>query len=491
MFWRQHPWSAHAVKKRVGFLLVCALCIGVLWLFGSSIINIMQGEINIDSLLKSSYRIDPTSISSVAATKELFEKKVDTHTPEELLSFLVWSWDFSEGKIASLFGYYFPRQYALLEQIRQFTDDIPSLLGFKKPQSYLVLLQNSAEKRPNGWFFWSFVKITLDQWRISSFVPGDSYHPSFHNPEATIRGPEWMELFLPDREIAFVWANKIWFTYHDGAHIAMIYEKAYPGQDIRGVIFLSTDMFRLLIDGFTEQLWYRQYTNATVDLIKWAGVWWKKQYYLNSLDQFLQTNRKSLTKEFVYRMPEIIDLHLINIYLEDVSPALHTWLRQNKLTTRFEDAHAYFRDSNIVFNKTDSFVSKEIALFTQSGEQIGFWTGDIVSLPPMTEDKRYTFLVSYTLQVPEQYHDFIRWLNEEFGLVLWPREEHILGLSHVWATRWNVYFPQDIVVTSMQWSVSSKREFQTPFSNNAAYEMRIEGNGNTAQVRIDIEKKTN
>ncbi|USN54912.1 MAG: hypothetical protein H6765_10780 [Candidatus Peribacteria bacterium] len=43
-----------------------------------------------------------------------------------------------------------PGHRALLTGAAQFETDIRSLLGEQSPQTYLVILQNTAEKRPNG-----------------------------------------------------------------------------------------------------------------------------------------------------------------------------------------------------------------------------------------------------------------------------------------------------------------------------------------------------
>ena len=54
---------------------------------------------------------------------------------------------------------------------------------------------------------------------------------------------------------------------------------------------------------------------------------------------------------------------------------MHTWLRTVGLTTRFEDNYAYFWDSNIVFNKIDRFIQKQI--FVDNNEE-PLPEGDIV-----------------------------------------------------------------------------------------------------------------
>lgn len=105
---------------------------------------------------------------------------------------------------------------------------------------------------------------------------------------------------------------------------------------------------------------------------------------------------------------------------------MHTRLRKRDLTTRFEENHAYFWDSNTSFNKIDRFVTKSIRLLDDRGSIIGQWSGDIVNLPSLQASTTYTWLIEYMLHVPEEYHAFIRSMNEQYGITLGQREEHIL-----------------------------------------------------------------
>ena len=212
----------------------------------------------------------------------------------------------------------------------------------------------------------------------------------------------------------------------------------------------------------------------------------KKEYYLASLEEYINEHRATLLQEFWKQLPDLLAEHKINIYLDTVSGSMHTFLRTHKLTTRFEEQHAYFRDSNIVFNKLDTFVQKNITLTDGAGEEIGQRSGDIIQLPTLFPGNLYTFTIAYTLDVPTSYNDFIRSLNEQYGITLGQREEHILGTHHAWATRGNIYFPPSFDVLSLQGDLSSERTFTTPFSQNAAYETFIEKNKQTNTIRIQV-----
>jgi len=84
----------------------------------------------------------------------------------------------------------------LLASISQYKGDIFSLLGAEKPQTYLILLQNAAEKRPNGGFFGSFVKVTVSDAKITDLQFIDSYVPGIVRPDVTLQAPDWTSHFL-------------------------------------------------------------------------------------------------------------------------------------------------------------------------------------------------------------------------------------------------------------------------------------------------------
>jgi len=44
----------------------------------------------------------------------------------------------------------YTKRYELVQEASGFSGDMRSLLGFDRPQTYLVILQNTSEKRPNG-----------------------------------------------------------------------------------------------------------------------------------------------------------------------------------------------------------------------------------------------------------------------------------------------------------------------------------------------------
>jgi hypothetical protein len=45
---------------------------------------------------------------------------------------------------------YFPKHAELAHEFARLEEDVASLLGMEREQTYLIVLQNTAEKRPNG-----------------------------------------------------------------------------------------------------------------------------------------------------------------------------------------------------------------------------------------------------------------------------------------------------------------------------------------------------
>lgn len=78
----------------------------------------------------------------------------------------------------------------LISDLSQYNSDIFSLLGEEGEQRYLVVLQNSAEKRPNGGFFGSFAIVTINDARITNIELMDSYYPNKIDPTATLQAPD-------------------------------------------------------------------------------------------------------------------------------------------------------------------------------------------------------------------------------------------------------------------------------------------------------------
>lgn len=370
-------------------------------------------------------------------------------------------------------------QSALTQLISTASGSLDSLMGSEDPQSYLILLQNTNEKRPNGGFFGSYGLITLSEGRIENIEFRDSYLPWFDRPWVGIQWPEWLLQTMPTREIHFVWANKIGFTYQDGWHITQLYELAYPSQQIRWVVFLRLDMILQLLPEIQDQVHERQFINAITDQIP-RDSWQKKTNYLNSLESTVQ----SLLPVIIQRMssePERIG-DLIDIYLTDIPGALHGDIREAWLTNRFEDTHGYFRDSNISFSKTDQFVDKRVVC--REGDRILLEsTQERIDLSALPSNTILTCEIRYWFEVPEAYTTHIYQLEKNYWVTLWTREKHILWIDPKRWSRGVAYLWNEWTVSGLTGSIYDWVVFDTPFAQALSYKVWMTGDAQERRVQ--------
>ena len=410
---------------------------------------------------------------------------------------------------------------SLIREAAYFEEDIVSLLWFYAPQTYLVALQNTAESRPNGGFFWSFAIVKVAKWKIISTEIRDSYildyEPDERETQQGQRGdadaraisipwPSRLANFLPHTDIHFVWANKIWFTYQDGAHIKKLYEKKYPTEQIRWVVFLRSDMLKELDPTIEKKLRERQFTNAATDLIRWVQRFGKKEAYLAWVDAIVSDHRQSLALATIKRLPELLEKRLINLYIPDISVSggvrgwgLKEWLTQQKLTTRHNADEIYLRESNLSYNKSDQFLTKQLTITHDATWQILFDDvipsgivdiGDIDYIAAFDTDQTYTFEMRYVLWVAHEYQEYMRDLEYEYDIQLTERETHILALEPSWQARGLAYFPSTREILTVTWDVSDAVVFETPIpTSSASYMVDIDHNRSSASVVFHVNVK--
>lgn len=395
-----------------------------------------------------------------------------------------------QGLVYGILSRRVPALLVFLEKAFTYRDDIYALLWYDGHRKYIIVLQNTSEKRPNGWFFGSFALVHVAWWRIESVEIIDSYHPAYNRPGTSITGPEWIRWFLPEREIYFVWANKIGFTYHDGAAIEMLYEKSYPGQRIDGVLFVSTDLFEYILPEFEQKIWEWQFVNAATDLIRWWDKRWKKELYITELQEYMLEMMPIMIRQSINKFWEILAAWYVNFYPTQslgVSWWFHTFLREQWLTTRFEKNHMYVRESNISFNKIDRFIQKRITIFDERNELILSTQNDIIDLTQLPV-WQYSIQIEYSLDVPDTYTRFIYDLEEKYNVQLWPREQHIVWLMPLRATRGVMYVDKDTHILSLTWDQYVDDTFDTPFAHAAYRQTEIPQNRGVSRTDVILRK---
>lgn len=377
----------------------------------------------------------------------------------------------------------------LISDISKYNSDIFSLLGEEREQRYLVVLQNSAEKRPNGGFFGSFAIVTVKDASISNIQLMDSYYPNKINPSAVVQAPDRAtNTFLSgDSTITFLASNKFGFTDMDGKNIKAIYEKAFH-QQVRGVIFVNSQMFADLIPGFDKKLREWMFTNAATDIIRGGNFPNKKEHYLKEVAEILNSQKDTIIKNTIKNIRYLVDNNYLHVYLENIGGGLTKSLVTQGLTTSFRDDQMYFWDYNSSFNKIDMFIKKNIVFTDEFGKTAIDTTKDIVDIGSLSKGI-YNVKISYALTVPPGYTDEIASLEKKYDIALTVREKTILWVFPTRATRGVVYAPKKVTISNLQGQFKTSQLFDTPFSHNALYFMSNGSNNTIKTVSMQIEIK--
>jgi hypothetical protein len=124
--------------------------------------------------------------------------------------------------------------------------------------------------------------------------------------------PERTAPFLPDRKIGFIAGNKFGFSDIDGKNLKDLYElmfnKTYDmakvkqtmqpdlynkllKQDIKGVIFIRSDLLESFFTTFKQKVQERQFLNASVDLIRKQVRGNKKELYIKEIKQYFDSQK--------------------------------------------------------------------------------------------------------------------------------------------------------------------------------------------------------
>lgn len=406
-----------------------------------------------------------------------------------------------------------------ISKARNYKQEIFTLLGKDKPFNYLVLLQNTNEKRPNWWFFWSFAFIRVYQWHIETLEIVDSYYPDFIAYNTRLKIPWWANAFLSDSQIWFISANKFWFSDMDGKNIKILYEKMFNEtfdmakvektmnpdlydkllhKNIKWVIFLRSDLIEKLMPWIKNKIWERQFLNASVDLIRKEVRGNKKELYIREVKEFFDQNKESLAKNFVNHFQDILDQNMFSLYLSNVSTGLSSFIQSSNLQTTFSPNTIYAWDINNSFNKVDWFVNKRIQIKNTIGDVLLEKYGDILSIKDLPA-WIYDMQISYVLDIPKEYFDFIASLEKKYWITLTEREKSILALQPAryepdlvdkrWETKATVYFPLNIDILDVQWEMFNNKYFVAPFANGLFYQMRINDNHSGKSLSIKFQKR--
>lgn len=397
-------------------------------------------------------------------------------------------------------------------------EEVYDLLGENQSYNYLIPLQNWNEKRPNWWFFGSFAFVTISWWHIQDLEVIDSYLADYIAPTARISLPSRYTNYFGEKQLGFVAWNKFWFTDMDGKNLKTLYEKSFNyeydmskvkemynleqwkllhDKNIKWVIFLDSNLLVELLPWFQEKMREWQFINASIDIIRWEVRSNKKELYISQVLDYFFANATTIVKNLVNNRDEVLNKKYIQIYLSEVSvsPKLQEMLRQNWLNTFYEKDKIYARDVNIANNKSDWFVTKNVKLYSSTGELISSQQTDVVSLSGLKAGE-YQLVLEYNFFVPEYYRRFIQAMQEKYEINITQREKWILVLSPVnhydWKPermrreKWMFYYPQNVIITSVEWDVENVNYFESDFSQWMNYTLRTINSDDQLQVVINF-----
>ncbi|MFA6256174.1 MAG: DUF4012 domain-containing protein [Candidatus Absconditabacterales bacterium] len=407
----------------------------------------------------------------------------------------------------------------LFSDLKIHQKELFELLGKNQSFNYLVILQNTNEKRPNGGFFGSFAFIKVAQGHIKTLEIVDSYYPDFIAYKTRILAPEWTAPFLPDRKIGFIAGNKFGFSDIDGKNLKDLYElmfnKTYEmrkvqqtmqpdlynkllNQDIKGVIFIRSDLLENFFTTFKQKEQEWQFLNASIDLIRKEIRGNKKELYIKEIKQYFDSQKSNIIKNVVNRFDEIANKQYITMYLSNISTGFNAILNKHNLTNIFDPNYIYFWDTNVSYNKIDGFITKHIQINDEQGMVQKDSKSDIVDIHDLKNGK-YTINIYYKFEIPEYYPTLIKEFEKKYEIQITNRELAILGLKpgvydepgqgkvkKWWETKATIYFPKYIKVTNVTGDIYYQAPFYPPFANGLFYQMGSIENNSTRVIKINI-----
>lgn len=123
-----------------------------------------------------------------------------------------------------------------------------------------------SERRPNGGFFGSYLRVTIDRGTVTDWELHDAYYPGSVK-KVKIDLPAPYEPLIPHLTTRFLSANQFGFTDIDAQQLIQIYEETFPDDPIRGVVFVASDAIEELLPSYTAKHREFEFINASADLI--------------------------------------------------------------------------------------------------------------------------------------------------------------------------------------------------------------------------------
>lgn len=199
-------------------------------------------------------------------------------------------------------------------------------------------------------------------------------------------------------------------------------------QNIKGVIFIRSDLLEDFFPTFKQKAREREFLNASIDLIRKETRGNKKELYIKEIKEYFNNQKGNILKNVINRFNEITNRQYITMYFSNVSSGFNDILIRHNLTNIFDPNYAYFRDTNVSYNKIDGFVTKHIQIMDDHDMMVKDSKEDIIDISDL-KDGNYTIDIYYKFSIPEFYPEFIKSLEKKYDIQITDREMAILGLK--------------------------------------------------------------
>lgn len=412
----------------------------------------------------------------------------------------------------------YEKAFEMLDQARDLRAEIFKLLGKDQTFNYLIPLQNSNEARPNGGFFGSFAFVSLSGGHIVDLQVVDSYLPDYIAPNTRVELPNRIAELNWGKTIGFIAGNKLGFTDKDWKNLKTLYEKIFHTdfnperrdrmfkpekrnqlfhKDIKGVIFLDSELIAHLLPSFRHKAREWQFVNANIDIIRWEARSNKKELYIADLEKYLKENALRLASSALNNLQNFLEKWYINIYLSNTSGAMRDFLDKWNLTTVYDSDFLYFWHTNIAYNKSDAFIKKQLEIQTLDGKVILSTENKKVDISHLSSGN-YRLMITYTFDVPKTYIDEIHMLEQKYDITMTERESYILALQprspdqtaplQRRAGKEFIHLPKNRTITAITGDLTEQKVFNSDFSQWITYKTRITTSPqtNTAYINFTI-----
>jgi len=432
----------------------------------------------------------------------------------------------NRDKLSKLTDNKYDQIIQFITELRPRQSELFQFLGEKEAKHYIIVLQNSAEQRPNGWFFWSFAILTIKQSTITNFHIIDSYFPQKYFPDMMVRLPERSRSLYPLNTSTWIAANKFWFHDLDGQTIIALYNETFNNphapellpddickdlcnQHIDGVVFLQTKLIQQLLPSFQQIQREWQFLNATINIIRWANLPNKKEKYIAQAKELFTQQLWTLIKQSISQFEHLTSQSYIGIYLPQASDSFKQLLSDYSLfispyfnTTSKNNGSAqskaiYLRDTNTSQDKIDDFVTKTIQVANTFWDVLIEQSDNNLLYIDQLAPGKYTLTIHYQITIPEQYKEYIRELEQRYTITMTDREQGILWLiptdhyddkiTRLRATRSHIYYPKRVDLTVQWWYGFWFATADTPrWDRILQYKLETSQNNSESSVRLNM-----